>query len=237
MKRYKLLTKGIVGLMLFGAASQSQVLAETNEFTSSELKQIRFLSRALIKSRANEKIKIDKQMVSERKRIQAMKETLQNLEAEQFKNLSDTNLKALSPVVSVSPIQINGQSSSLNTSNKLSARPVVSVQKQKRESLGNKQAKLIASTVSKLEVQRNKLEEELPSKFLFWKKRNHRDKRNEHVINVTSEIEKELQDMQVTGAMDLAKIKSMKERLTLKAPERAAEEIQPTFQTITKHSK
>ena len=216
-------------LIIAGAVSQSQVLAETNEFTSSELKEIRFLSRALIRSRANEKIKIDKELEPERKRIENIQNTLQALESAQVKAMRQVKLESANNLTKVTQVKLNGKTISHHSS--------LNKYENKIHKFKHKSSLRLSKARSKLTAERVKVEDELPSAFRFWKKKTHKDKRNEHVIKVIKNIETKLSNMQVAESVGLAEITALKEQLILQKPDLSTEELEPTFHTITKHRK
>ena len=54
-------------------------------------------------------------------------------------------------------------------------------------------------------------------------------------MNVIKEVEKELNNMKLSGTIDPNKIKALKEKLMLKTPRTTISEFDPTIETITKH--
>lgn len=205
------------------------------EFSSAEIKKIRFLSRALIKSRANEKVKIENEIKPERERVKSMRSALEALETSALNNLG---------VASITPVDRNSSTSVLMLDGVAQQSAVVSLRNQnmafkveKQSGDNNERDVAISRALTKVASERSIVESNIPSAFQFWRQKTRKDKRNEHLVNVLEEVEKDLKEMQENKNLDLQKIKLLKEKMTIKKQDKEVvlEEIEPTFHTITKH--
>ena len=204
-------------LLMFSLITTASIAGTEDTLNAGEMKQLRFLSQALIKSRAIEKEKIDAEIGPERERIKAMRDSLDELSD---KSIIDSSVSTLQSAQIRSPDKaIKRKAASTGTTITVPQDHSVKIEKVK----------------TMLEVHRVEIEKELPSRFAFWHKKTKKDGRNEQLVTAISEVEQSLSVMAKTNKIDNKKIKDLKEKLMIKANKVDMKDIDPTLQTITKH--
>lgn len=227
---------GICIVVLSGLTISNVSAAETG-LTSGEIKNIRHLSRALLQSRAIEKKRIEDEVDAERVDIKKMEDSLEQL--------IDSEKRAMSQVV-LEPVKNTNSFTAVFKPEGLAV-PAITPSTTE-EGLVN--AEVTSSAATKLKQDRLKriqaskntiasmrvsIDNKLPGPLEFWKKKSERDRRNEHAVRVATSVEKELEKMSQDNQIDIAKLKALKDKLSLKKPDINFDDIGPTYQTKTQH--
>lgn len=184
---------------------------------SAEIKKLRYISRSILKSRAQEKQKIEKETAPERQRLQAIQLEIEEL-ARLIKNAQfEVSLTKVNSVTRKPTLgRRNTQASNFN-----------------ENTLSLKQQNLINTSLKKIVQRRTVIEDELPKFWQFWKKKTPQDYRKETTVQALQGVEDTLSIMNKTGNLD--GIASLKKRLSLIKKSTPFDTLDPTFQTRTKH--
>lgn len=205
----------------------SQIIMEPvsakESFDSAEIKNLRFLSRSILKSRVQEKNRIEKEIEPLKAKLQAMQADLSKLDAQITKEFLSVELTT----TTLTPQAVlNGRPAQADRSGTPASNRNASLGARKRN---------IRNTRVKLKSKRAMLENELPSFWEIWKSKTANDKRKELIIEKLKDVESELARMATSGKLNIQDVKQIKRKIELRRPEISFDKIDPTFQTRTKH--
>jgi len=205
--------------------------ATGDSLDSAEIKNLRFLSQAILQSRAQEKDKVKKEAKLEREKLKKIQDELQALEQQMRKILLSVDFSGND--LRTAKIEKTG---SINPQNNV-VEPQAKVIEKHDAHLVRK--RLITAkfntTLNRLKTNRMELEDELPKNWQFWKKRTVSDDRKQNIVNEILAVENELTSMSQAKNIDLQKLEKLRKRVQIRKPEIFTAEIDPTIQTITKH--
>jgi len=258
---------GILVVFFLGTSFSSICFSDTG-LSSSEIKKVRHLSRALLQGRALEKKRINAEVATQRASIKKMESSLDQLISNEQASLSratltpanngrelrvssgmmtqklghvDENMvltgpdgdvietieqSVVQPEVVVQPIAVLPEV--ISTTN---APDGVTIKKKHRVD----QEKRVRESMKVITKIRTKTEDKTPGRLAFWKKKNQKDLRNEHIVVVAKDVEQQLAQMTQKNKVDMQTLKALKKKLSLKKLTTDFEQIKPTIKTRTRH--
>lgn len=206
----------------------NQTLAENKHgLNSDEIKNVRHISRAILKSRANEKKHIEDELVGQRKDLAQMKQVVEALETEIRK------MMLVPPRLNISP-RVKNMTSSLDNSKEgkksIQTKPQVILATGFKE----KTSARLKDTSSRLMSLRQGLEKNQPAWWQFWKKKDQQHMRASKIADVSKKVEAKLNALVDADKVELKEIQKLKQMLELKRQEINIKDMDPTIHTRTK---
>lgn len=218
------------------AAPYGTALADTGSgFTSDELKKIRFLSRALIKSRALEKGKIDRELADVRTTMHEMEQVLAGAIAEELSDRArvyrvdkvNRKLEAPGELVIDGKVVHDAEAGSPHqqvTTESVSSKAYSEIKQRRFNGLDKR-----------LRDSRRQMEAKVPGRLVFWRKKSLADRKYERAVAVTGQVLDELTQVSAQERPDIDRLQKLRNKLALKKQEVARDVSEPTFTTRTKH--
>lgn len=236
----KVMTSKIIisTLMLALSVSVPQAQASDHNLSSAEIKKLRFLSSAVLKSRANEKKRIEDSVNPERKQLQSVYDAVHSLEKSIQKEHMAVSLQANDNTVPQQSVGVINKKGSGNQ--RIIKADAGNVKVEKKTVRVNRSAdtrfrKKMTSTAADIEKIRTQLESEQTPSWQFWKKKTAKDMRSKRVASVLKKTEVRLAELSAADKVSLKGIQNLRKSLELKSVEVKFDEAEPTMQTITKH--
>ncbi len=219
----------LIAVFALAGSSPLSVAAEASGFDAGEVKKLRYLSRALLKSRAIEKERIERELQPQRRQLKEMRETLGVLDAEMLEAVSSSGVEPNeTSSMGVGEMVVDGRIVARGETGKTrSVRPrqKATVQKQNAVNVAMK----------KLDASRGSIDRTIPRRWEFWKSKTPGDDRAEKMVSANLQVRQELSELVESDIVELKKIRALKGRLSLKKKDVPADDTHPTLQTITKH--
>jgi len=228
------ITKVISTLVLVMSSTITSPLVSADEaLNSAQIKKMRFLSQALLKSRAVEKKRIEVEVQPLRAQVKEMQAALEPLAAIKFnsKSMLITKSKDSTGYIEANDLLPEGEKMQAARAG-LKTKTI-----QIETNLNAEKQRKLANAIVKMKQSKKELEKDSPQRWQFWKKMSDKDQRQNHVLKIAGDVQSELANMEQSGELDIAKIKGLKHRLTLQRPYVPLTDIDPTFRTLIKHRK
>jgi len=211
---------------------------KNNEFSSEEIKNIRHLSRALIKSRANEKLRIDKETSSQKNYLKNMRDEVSALNNDVMSKYATSNVTvAESAQAEVHEMTIDGKThkSTVITKGKVIGDNKKNIGSSVRQTVIEDRKRSISKSENKMKRMRQSVEAGIRKPWMIWKKDTDSDIRARKIVEVSKKIENEMAVLAKLDSVDMPKMKELKEKLDLKKIEAPDDGVHPTLQIRTKH--
>lgn len=213
---------GLLAILLLTANAIPAHAENDAGLKADEIKNIRFISRAILKSRLNEKKRIEQELTGQRKDLAQMRQMVESLEQDMRKAL-------LAPPQLISPL-VTQAATGKAAAKTIQANPQavdLSTRKQQRSAR-------FRDTASRLAGKRQALEKAQPTWWQFWETKTRKQRRDDKLIAVSRKVEARLNDLAKADKVDLKEITKLKEMLTLKRPKVDLKDMAPTIQSRTK---
>ncbi|VAW53362.1 hypothetical protein MNBD_GAMMA06-388 [hydrothermal vent metagenome] len=235
---YSIVTLCAIALLGMSAAT---VAVADNELNAGEIKKVRYISRALLQSRALEKKRIETEVTVQRVEIKKMEDSLSDLINNEMKARTKVSLTPVSTTNTATAVFSPQNNRSQKNTAAVSALSPESLSKKNKsqvlkiEYLKKQRMKRLQGSQDVIKETYLNTKRKLPSPFNFWRKKSTHDFRNENIVRVAEDIEQTLGQMALEGKINLQKLKMLHKKAGLHKADINFDDISRTLQTRTRH--
>lgn len=221
----------IIAAFILSVILSSLASAEESGLDSAEIKKIRYLSSALLKSRVIEKERIERELLPQRQQLKEMQDAIHVIDVEMLKSMSQSAIEPNSTSF-VGDVVVDGEVVSSGEGNVSRS---VNQQSKAVSKFAVKRQRVIDEAIKKLDVAHNSIAESIPKKWELWKSKGLIEHRAEKMVTVNRQVKQDLLSIANGDSAELKKIRTLEGKLTLKKKPVPVNDLYPTLETRTKH--